>query len=503
MLKENKKYFPTVYALLVSVLIISAAACTYFTALLMKSFLSVRIAVYIIKIAFALSVISSPMSSEAKYCWVFLILAIPYAAIPVYIIFCRTRLSRKEKEILASLEKKKPKIESFGSKMALKCDENFTFLREIAGYSNANIYNNTSADYIESAEKMLDLLCRDIERARRFIFLEFYTVASGSVFGKICKLLIEKAALGVEVRLIYDELGSILRIPEDFPALMREKGINAVAHASLTGSFPAALNNRNHRKIAVIDGEIAYTGGINLADEYVYSRPRLGKWKDSAIRICGEGVQSMTYTFLSDYSLTSGIEEDFSKYYKYRKCRCKGQALIFDDGPSPFYVERRAKRTILAMLNSAEKYFSATTPYLVCDCEILSAIRAAMRRGVRVRIAIPGMPDKFFIGLLTRHYAARLCEMGAEIYVYKPGFLHSKQYIADGRLLLFGTVNLDYRSLFHNFENCVLFSSHSLIIDAERDMECVFSDSVPLKRKKESLPMRLLGAVIEIFAPLF
>ena len=387
--------------------------------------------------------------------------------------------------------------------MLLKCNEEFAFLKEISNFANIGIYKNTDAKYLFDISKTLDMLYLDIENAKSFVFLEFYTLASGKVFGKICDLLIKKAAEGVEVRIIYDEIGSLFRLPEEFDSIMREYGITALPHASLCGSYPGALNNRNHRKIAVIDGEIAYTGGINLADEYVYSKSELGEWKDSAVRLEGNAVCALTYIFLSDCSFLRGAEEDFSKYYKYRKRACSGHAIVFSDGPAPIYSEKSAKRLILSLLYRSENYFTATTPYLVCGSEIFSAVRAAVNRGVKVRIAIPGKPDKFLTGILTRHYASRLSETGAEIYLYSPGFLHSKQYLSDGKYLICGTVNLDYRSLSHNFENGILFADHPVVAQAESEMENILALCEKYEAKKLCLPLRILGSLLEILAPLF
>jgi len=503
MLRKNKRYFPTKLALLVSVLIIASTVYALLFFILESRIFAVKALVFVLKIIFALFIMSSEIYAEAKCSWVFFTLLLPHVAIPAYIIFCRGKLTKKETAVLDLISERKPKIEPFDRKMCLKCNDNFAFLREMSNFSDAELYINTSAKYISDAKKMIDMLTFDIMKSKRFIFLEFYTIAAGEVFGNICDLLIEKAKSGVEVKIIYDEIGSLTRLPEEFPSLMREHGIAAVANASLLGSFQGGLNNRNHRKIAVIDGEVAYTGGINLADEYIHANASLGKWKDSAVRIEGEGVDALTYTFLSDFSIVSEIENDFSKYYKYRKKRCKGAALIFSDGPSPFYKEKSGEKIILSMLACAEKSFYVTTPYLVCNREVLSAMRGAVRRGVKLSIAIPAKADRFLCGILTQHYAARLSEIGADIHVYTPGFLHSKTYCCDGKYLMCGTVNLDYRSLCHNFENGILFAEHDVISEAMRDVEEIFSVSEPYAKRKEHPFLRIVGAVMEIFAPLF
>lgn len=503
MYRQSKKYFPTLYALLVALIIITYAVTVTFLIFLNNKFGIARIVLYGLKIFAALSIISSSASEKSKCSWLTLILLFPNIIIPAYFIFCYNPLSKSEKKAIGIISKQKPRIDHFSSKANAKCNQNFSFLREIANYDNAVIYKNTKASYISSASKMKEMLLGDIKGAKSFIFLEFYTVATGDFFGDICDALIKKAKEGVEVRLIYDEMGSIFRIPENFSEFLESKNIIALSHAHGAGMLPAGFNNRNHRKIAVIDGEIGYTGGINLADEYISPKKRIGEWRDSAVRLEGEAVAELVYIFLSDFALTSKVTEDFFHYYRYRKKRHSGKVMLFGDGPKPFYKTNTAKKVLISMLNSAEKYFIATTPYLICDSEMLSVIESAVLRGVKVKIAIPFRPDKFIPAFLTKIYARRLIELGVEIYRYLPGFLHSKNYISDGKYFLTGTVNLDFRSLLHNFEVGALFYEHEIISDAEADAAEIFKASERYEPKGKPLISRIVGSVMEIFAPLF
>ena len=503
MLRENKVFFPTQKALLTALIIIGWAGSVFLIILLKNRFFAVTLLFYLIKIGFALSALTSLCCPAAKSSFVFLILAFPYIAIPVYLCFRRTRLSKNEKKLIEECRSRKPKTECFEKKMLLKCNENFTFLREIASYSTANIYTNTAAKYFSESDEMLISLMGDIKCAKRFVFLEFYTVCSGEVFGNICELLCEKAREGLEIKILYDELGSLFKIPEDFPKIIKKSGIEARCGSPLFAAFPSGINNRNHRKIAIIDGEVAYTGGINLADEYVYSKKKLGKWKDFGIRIEGEAVCELTHTFLSDFVFSGGECEDFAKYYKYKKIKSKGFSLVFEDGPYPLYEEKISERLIASLIDASEKSFTMTSPYLIFDSRIYSAVCGAVKRGVRVKIIIPSTPDKILTSILTRRYAYKLSEIGAEIYLYLPGFLHSKIYCSDKKLLMCGTVNLDYRSLRHNFENGILFSDHPVIDDAVRDLDEILSVSIPLQAKKTNPIMRFIGTLLEVFAPLF
>ena len=503
MYKTKKLYFPTKYALLFTLPLIAVGVFACFFMVLKDAYNIFGLLGYAAKTVTGLAVISSKLSSKAKLSWLFLTLVFPYAAIPAYLIFCPSRLSKKEKIIIDEIKSKAPKSEHFNTKIELKCNEDFAFLKEISNFSNFKIYKNTLATHIDNAKKMKELLLDDIKRARRFIFLEFYTVSSGDFFGEICEELIKKAAEGVEVRIIYDELGSLFRIPEEFTLAMKEKNIRALSQASLTGIFPSGINNRNHRKIAIIDGEIAYTGGINLADEYIDPPKRLKEWKDSAARLEGEAVDELTYTFLADYVLISGETEDFSPYYKYKRKRCEGAMIPFSDGPSPIYSRRISKMIILSLISGAERELIISTPYLVCDGDVLYALENAVRRGVKIGIVIPSRADRVLAGILTKTYAQRLIEAGVAVYEYTPGFIHSKLYMADGRYLLTGTVNLDCRSLDHNFENGILFLSHPVINEVAVDLRKIFESSKLIERRKTPLFKMLLGAFIEVFAPLF
>ncbi len=503
MYKTKKLYFPTKYALLFTLPLIAIGVSAYFFMLLGRLYPFFRLIGYAIKFTMGLAVVASRLSPESKFSWLFLMLIFPHGAIPAYLIFRPSHLTKKDRIIINEIRDKLPRSEGFETKIKLECNENFAFLKEISIFSNLKIYNNTIATYLESGKKMKESLLSDLRKARKFIFLEFYTVAAGEFFGEICEELLRKAREGVEIRIIYDELGSLFRIPEEFSLAMKENKIRALSQASLTGIFPSGINNRNHRKIAVIDGEIAYTGGINLADEYIKPPKRLKVWKDSAVRLEGEAVDELTYIFLADFLLISGETEKFFPYYRYKKKKCEGTLIPFSDGPSPIYGVRLAKKIILSLIASAKKEFTASTPYLICDGDILCALEKAALRGVKINIIIPSRPDRVLAGILTNTYAQRLIEIGAAVYKYTPGFLHSKIYIADGRYLLTGTVNLDYRSLGHNFENGILFLSHPVINEVAVDLNKIIESSARIEKRRTPLFKRLAGAVIEVFAPLF
>ena len=499
---KNRIFSPAICAVFSLAFITALSLTVYLSIWLIEISLALAYTLYGLKVLFCLLLISSQLNERTKTSLVFLSLIMPCLIIPFYLVFRQKRIGKKEKAFIEYLESQKPKSEQFESKMSFKCKHIFAYMRNLAGIPNTQLYKNTSAEYFSEAKDMLSSLTKDLEKARTFIFLEFYIVASGEAFENILSILKRKAKSGVDVRIIYDGIGSLFRIPTGLMRIMKESGIRAVSHRSFSLKFPGSINNRNHRKIAVIDGECAYTGGINLADEYIHSRARLGRWKDSAVRISGEGVNALTYTFLSDFAFLSASRESFSKYYRYRKKKCDGAAIIFSDGPQNIYREKSAKKIIISMLDSAERKFIFTTPYLICDDEVFTSVRNAAMRGVKVIAILPKTPDKYLVSLLSHRYAERISTAGAEVYLYSPGFLHSKSYLCDEKFLMIGTVNLDNRSLCHNFENGVLFSEHNVISEARADLDSILSESEPYEENKEGPLLRLICSALEIFAPL-
>ncbi|MBR5140317.1 MAG: hypothetical protein IKV16_04600, partial [Clostridia bacterium] len=321
MLKNKKIFLPPLTLAAIMLIISGWSLATYLILLTKQKFVYTGLLLYIVKGGFALSVIVGKRVRSAEGMWVFFILTLPTLAIPIYLISARSSHAIREKALIKNADAQKPRHESFEDKMLPKCNQSFAFLSDIASNPNVSVYTSTKAKYYAESSEMLHSLYDDLNGARQFIFLEFYTVAAGEVFGKVCDILKKKASEGVEIRILYDAIGSLFKVPENLPQIMRSIGVEARACFSLFSSFPGGINNRNHRKIAIIDGEIAYTGGINLADEYIYSRPKMGKWKDAGVRIRGEGVVALTHTFLSDFVFSGGSCPDFLKYYK-----CKRQS---------------------------------------------------------------------------------------------------------------------------------------------------------------------------------
>ncbi|MGN0701530.1 MAG: phosphatidylserine/phosphatidylglycerophosphate/cardiolipin synthase family protein, partial [Oscillospiraceae bacterium] len=320
------------------------------------------------------------------------------------------------------------------------------------------------------------------------------------------EILKEKAAQGVEVRVVYDDVGCMLTLPGDYYKTLQSCGIKAVRFSPLKGQADNEFNNRSHRKIMVIDGKVGYTGGVNIADEYINEKKLFGKWKDVGIRLEGEAVNQLTSIFLGDYELNVKTPvEDFSLYFtKGNSLPDNGYIVPFGDGPSPLYKHRVAKIMIMNMLNQAQNYVYMMSPYLIIDNELCQAMENAAMRGVDVRIITPHIPDKKIIFMMTQSYYKRLTEAGVRIYEYEPGFVHAKVYLSDDEYGIVGTINLDYRSLVHHFENGVWLYKHDVLTEIKDDIYATMGQSIEMNSGniKDNILQRLIRSLVKILSPM-
>ena len=295
-------------------------------------------------------------------------------------------------------------------------------------------------------------------------------------------------------------------LPGNYWKILKSYGIKATPFALLRGNADSEFNNRSHRKILVIDGKVGYTGGVNIADEYINETVRFGHWKDIGIRLEGEAVQELTKLFLVDYGLNVRKEPEICHDYfpSYSKQETAGFMIPFGDGPAPVYVHQVGKRVIQNMLNQAQRYVWMMSPYLIIDNELCKSIENAALRGVDVRIIVPHIPDKKLVFEMTRSYYARLMASGVQIYEYEPGFIHAKCYLADDEIAMIGTINLDYRSLVHHFENGVWMYKCDCIPEIHRDFTDTFAQSIHVEKSmlKNDIFHGLIRALVKIFAPM-
>lgn len=339
--------------------------------------------------------------------------------------------------------------------------------RYIAKSSFCPPYVNTETEYLPSGEIKFKRVLEELKKAKHYIFLEYFILEEGKFWNSILDILKEKAAHGVDVRIIYDDFGCInKKLPRNYEKVLKKHNIKCHRFNPFNPVVSAVLNNRDHRKILVIDGHTGITGGINLADEYININSPYGHWKDTAILLRGEGVWSLTTMFLSMWSSAANVEENFNLYHPYihQKDKIHAPGIVQPYNSGPWDDKVVGENVYLNMITRAKKYLYITTPYLILSNEIVSALQNAALSGVDVRIITPHIPDKRYVFELTRANYDALIEKGIKIYEYTPGFIHAKMFVCDDMYATVGTINLDYRSLYLHFEcGCWLYNTPSIL----------------------------------------
>lgn len=369
-------------------------------------------------------------------------------------------------------------------------------------------YENTEAVYFDNGRDGWLRMLEDLKAAKRFIFLEYFIVKPGVMWDAVLAVLKEKAAAGVEIRMIYDDVGSITYLPRKYAKEMQAAGIQCMAFNPYRPVYSVVMNHRDHRKIMVIDGHIAYTGGINFADEYIGEDLRFGEWKDNALRLHGEGVRSMSLMFLHMWNALRPTDTaETIKAYLPRAEDVKGivcGGVLQPYGDSPVDNEPVAENVYLNIINQAVDYVYIFSPYVIIDTETNRALCLAAKRGVDVRLVVPEIPDKKIVYHLTQSYFPELIESGVKIYKFTPGFVHSKCFVADDRLAVVGSINTDYRSLYLHFENACYFVDHPVVSAVKQDFEDTFPrcEEVVLKKRRFGLLHSAYLSILRLFAPL-
>lgn len=462
---------------------------------------------YITEIACVIKIIASNDNPDYKVPWLLVVLVLPIAGFMLYFIFASRKLKKRYVKRLKNINEKCYTKNDEKEFEELKANDikAYSQAKLIYNLSRCSLYKNTYQTYFPSGEKAFESMIEDLKKAKRFILMEYFIIEQGKVWDAMLEVLKEKTKDGVDVRIVFDDIGCMNTLPGNYAKLLGKMGIKATPFSRLKGQADSEFNNRSHRKITVIDGEIAYTGGINIADEYANLKSRFGYWKDSAIRLEGDAVKTLTSLFLFDYG--SNIKDELSipeNAYPETQVKDNGYVVPFGDGPKPLYDRRVTKVLIQNMLSVANEYAYITTPYLIIDNELCQSIENTALRGVDVRIIVPGVPDKKIVYSMTKSYYQRLLDAGVKIYEYTPGFIHAKTYLIDGKYALVGTVNLDYRSLVHHFENAVWLYNATCIKDIVKDVNEVISVSKEIEKGsiKTNIIERFFRALVRIFAPL-
>ena len=348
------------------------------------------------------------------------------------------------------------------------------------------------------------MMLEELHKAKKFIFLEYFIIEPGIMWDAILEILEEKAQQGVEVRVMYDDIGSVSTLPKNYPHILEKKGIKCIPFNRLNAFACIILNNRDHRKILVIDGKIAFSGGINIADEYINAKVKFGHWKDNGIRVTGDTVWNYTVMFLTMWNSLRNEDQDFTQFKHHFKKHNEYHGFVSAYGETPLDKENTGQDIYLNIINRANDYVYIFTPYLIIDTDMINALTLAARRGVDIRIVIPGIPDKRIIYTVSESYVEPLVKGNVKVYKYTPGFVHSKVFVSDDHVATVGTINMDYRSLYLHFECGCYIEDNEVIKEIKNDLLDTINKS-HLITKEEAKPKFFKGlfqAILRLIAPL-
>jgi len=466
------------------------------------------IAVLFTQIGVVIHIVTAEENPDFKIPWLLFVLILPVVGFMLYFLFSQRKLNKKYVKKLNSLRSIAYSQSDTANFADLKNDNGsgYSGAKLVCGISDTHLFKNTDVRYFPLGEDYKDSLLSDLKTAEKFIFMEYFIIEEGVFWNSILEILKSKVKDGVEVRIVYDDIGCMMTLPGNYVKTLRSYGIKAAVFSRLRGNADSEFNNRSHRKITVIDGKIGYTGGINLADEYINAIEKHGHWKDVGVRLCGDAVRELTKLFLIDYGInTKEAEQPNADYFPQIETEStNGYVIPFGDGPKPVYKRRVGKTVIQNLIENAKEYVYITTPYLIIDNELCMTIENAALRGVKIKIIVPHIPDKKVIFAMTRSYYHRLMVSGVEIYEYTPGFIHAKTYLADDKYGIVGTINLDYRSLVHHFENGVWMYDCDCLADIKNDIETTLSRSEQISegQLKTGIFRRFFNSLVKIFSPL-
>lgn len=500
-------------AILILLMLLQAFAIFGGFALLGSKSLIFNYGIGALAIIILMYVLNARQNSSYKMMWIILILVVPILGVSFYLFtklqvgtnFISRRVGELINEEAIFLAPKKDVVCELVKEERYETGL-FKYLYEYGKYP---VYNNASVKYFPLGEDKFKEMLYQLENAKDFIFMEYFIIDKGYMWNSILDVLTRKVKEGVEVRLMYDGTNTLSLLPKNYPNKMKKLGIKCKVFSPMTPFLSTHQNNRDHRKILVIDGHTAFTGGINLADEYINRRKRFGHWKDTAIMVKGESVNSFTLMFLQMWNIDNKAKENFGRYMYTGNMTPDGTmrngGYIVPYGDSPLDSEEVGEKVYMDIINRAKDYVHIMTPYLIMDEEMVNAMIFAAQRGVDVKIMLPHIPDKKYAYLLARTHYEDLIKEGVEIYEYTPGFIHAKVFTSDNEKAVVGTINLDYRSLYLHFECAAYIWKNPVVDDIERDYQntLVKCEKITLQNCKEfSLAGKFVGRLLKLIAPL-
>ena len=453
-------------------------------------------------------IFNSNMDTSSKLTW---LVVISLAPVPgaLFLVYCKKNVGNRSttfrvRKLIS--ETKDVIVQNPQVTDDLKDDESGT--RELCTYLNRNgcfpIYENTEVTFFPSGEAKFQAILTELEKAKSFIFMEYFIIEEGYMWGRMLEILARKAKEGVDVRVMYDGLCEMSTLPSNYPKLLGNIGIKSKMFSPLTPFLSTHYNYRDHRKILVIDGNVGFNGGVNLADEYINKIERFGHWKDTAVMLKGAAVQSQTLMFLQMWNIDQK-QTDFTQAYV-PAVQGKTDGFVMPYADSPLDEDKVGESVYMDILNRAHRYVHIMTPYLILDGELETALKFAAERGVDVKMILPGIPDKSTAYSLAKSHYRSLIASGVKLYEYSPGFVHAKVVVSDDLKAVVGTINFDYRSLYHHFECATYMYKTSCISDIEKDFQDTLTkcrEVTPETIKKDKLSYKIKGTILKLFAPLF
>ncbi len=455
-------------------------------------------------------ILNSEMDNSAKITWMVTIAILPVVGVPLFFYvksnIGHNALKKRVTHLTEEARGLQPQPLAAAQELAEADPGAASLARYLHGKGGGfSVYRNTEVTYFPGGEAKFEELLRQLEKAEKYIFLEYFIIDEGLMWGKILEVLARKAAEGVDVRVMYDGTCEFTTLPRDYPSRLEKLGIQCRVFSPVQPFVSTHYNYRDHRKILVIDGKVGFTGGVNLADEYINHIEKYGRWKDAAVMLEGEAVRPLTILFLEMWSILR--ESEFEKFLSVPPHSVPAKGFAAPYGDCPLDGERVGEMVYIDLLNRAKRYIHIMTPYLILDGELETALKFAAERGVDVHLILPHVPDKKFAYALAKTHYKSLLDSGVKISEWLPGFVHAKVFVVDDSEAVVGTINLDYRSLYHHFENAVWMKDTACIPAIEKDFQKTLEFCRDVEPTRESIwegkvLLHLAGILLKVIAPL-
>ena len=498
-------------ALIIGILILLQLAVLFAIIFRFQEYFVYFYATYLlVSAAVIVKIVNSRSNPAYKIAWLIPIMMIPIFGTVIYLVFGRVRFTKQDKLRMAQIKEKEKHANTTTVVPVEIEDGNHDAIiqsKYLSQFGEGALFKRTTSEYFPLGEQAYKAMLEELEKAEKYIFMEYFIVEEGKMWDGILDVLKRKAAAGVDVRFLYDDFGCLTTLPNKYFKELEAMGIKSCVFNPFVPVLSPVFNNRNHRKITVIDGKVAFTGGINLADEYINEHERFGHWKDNAIMFRGDAAWGFTLIFLSLWEFVYGGDDNFDDFYP---------EFVEEDLPnshgyyqpyvdSPFDQETVGMNVYLNLINRAKDYVYITTPYLIIDNLLMEALCTAAKGGVDVRLIVPHIPDKVYVHAVTKSNYAQLIEAGVRIFEYTPGFIHSKTFVVDGEYATVGTINLDYRSLFLHFECGMWMYKTNAVQDVLKDhldTEALSQEITLEQANNINIVTRMARGVLGVFSPL-